>query len=201
MVFRAQALPHFYLRYDIASMDAHMNRQWHPVIKMLHWLMAFLVFVQFALGWLAEGWHLSPAKLDLFVWHKSIGMLILALVLVRIVARLIYRSPGFPAELSAREAWLARVNQFLLYALMLSAPISGWIINSAANIPFRVFWSFNLPDITGPDKELASAAELWHLRLFILLALLVLVHAGAALNHHLRKHNNILRNMLPGRLQ
>lgn len=175
------------------------NKHWHPVSKLLHWLVALLIFGQFVLGWLAESWHMSPTKLDLFVWHKSIGILVLVLVLVRIAVRLLHGSPTLPADLPAWEVWSARGNQLLLYALMLALPLSGWIINSAANMPFRVFWWFEMPDLTGPDKGLASAAELWHLLLFIVLAVLVLIHIAAALNHHFRKGNDILERMLPGR--
>jgi cytochrome b561 len=82
---------------------------------------------------------------------------------------------------------------------MLAQPLSGWIINSAANMPFPVFWWFEMPDLTGTDKGLASAAELWHLLLFIVLAVLVLIHIAAALNHHYRKGNDILERMLSGR--
>ena len=179
-------------------MISNKGNHWHPAIKLLHWLMAILVFSQFTLGWLAKNWHLSPTKLDLFVWHKSIGMLILALALIRIAVRLLFKSPTLPPDFAAWEVWSARVNQFLLYALLLAMPISGWIINSAANIPFRVFWWFELPDLMGPDKGLAETAKLWHLQLFVLLTLLVAVHVGAALNHHFRKRNAILRNILPG---
>jgi len=178
-------------------MISNESKNWHPAIKLLHWLMAILVFSQFALGWLAKSWPLSPTKLDLFVWHKSIGMLILALALIRIAIRLSCGSPKSPAGFARWEVWSAQGNQFLLYALMLAMPVSGWIINSAANMPFRVFWWFELPDLVNADKGLAETAELWHMRLFVVLTVLVLIHAGAALNHHFRKRNAILVNMLP----
>ncbi|HMH18673.1 MAG TPA: cytochrome b/b6 domain-containing protein, partial [Burkholderiales bacterium] len=53
---------------------------WGAPAKVFHWLIAALILSQIALGLTAAGWHLSPTKLNLFVWHKSIGMLILALV-------------------------------------------------------------------------------------------------------------------------
>ena len=61
---------------------------WNGGVKFFHWLIALLILVQFALGWLAVGWRLSPTKLDLFVWHKSIGVLMLVLVLLRLAWRL-----------------------------------------------------------------------------------------------------------------
>ncbi len=179
-------------------MNSNEDQNWHAGIKLLHWLVAGLIFIQIPLGLLADGWHLSPTKLDLFVWHKSIGLLILALVLVRIAVRTANGAPALPRDLPAWEALAARLTQLLLYALLLFVPLSGWVINSAANIPLRVFWWFELPDITRSDKGLAAIAKHWHQGLIVLLCLLLAMHVGAALNHHFRRRNAILKRMLPG---
>ncbi|OGI48363.1 MAG: hypothetical protein A2151_03990 [Candidatus Muproteobacteria bacterium RBG_16_65_34] len=175
------------------------RESWGAPAKLLHWTMAALVFAQFALGWLAASWRLSPTKLNLFVWHKSTGILLLALVTVRIVWRLLNPTPALPAGLPRWERAAARASHLLLYLLLVAMPLTGWIINSTANIPFRVFWLFPLPDITAPDKALEELAKKVHLGLFIALALTLTVHIGAALRHHFVKHNDILARMLPGK--
>ncbi|MFI4901989.1 MAG: cytochrome b [Burkholderiales bacterium] len=163
----------------------------------LHWLVAALVLVQFALGWAAVTWHLSPTKLDLFVWHKSIGMLILALMLLRIGVRLRYGAPLPPRGTPSWERRAAAASHGLLYALVLAMPLSGWVVNSAANIPLRLFWWLPLPAIVAPSKVVETMAARVHLGFFIALALVVTVHVAAAIRHHFVLRDDVLVRMLP----
>jgi cytochrome b561 len=176
------------------------DHSWGAPAKLLHWGVALLVFVQFGLGWAAASWRMSPIKVDLFVWHKSTGMLILLLMLARIGWRSLNAAPTLPAGMGSLERRAARASHLLLYLVLLVMPLTGWIINSAANIPFRIFWLIPLPAIVQPDKVLADATARVHLALFIVLALLLVVHIGAALRHHFIKHNDVLTRMLPGRI-
>lgn len=169
---------------------------WGAISRGLHWMMAGLIFVQFVLGPLAVSWQLSPTKLDLFVWHKSTGVLILALVSLRLIWRLLNPTPSLPSDLPRWETIGARLSHALLYLVMFALPISGWIINSAANIPFKVFWAFPLPDLMSANKSLEELFKNVHLALVIGLATLLVVHIGAALSHHYRKRNNVLARML-----
>ncbi len=174
---------------------------WGGPAKAFHWVMALLVLAQIALGLMAVTWHLSPTKIQLFFWHKSTGMLILALLAPRLAWRLANPTPGLPAGTPAWERAAARASHALLYFLMIALPITGWIVNSAANIPFRVFWLVPLPAIVAPDKALADGVALVHRGLFVLLALVLVVHVAAALRHHFVKRNDILARMLPWRTQ
>lgn len=172
---------------------------WGAPAKLLHWVVAVLVLGQICLGWVAVNWRLSPTKLDLFVWHKSIGMVILLLMVARIAWRLVNVAPSLPAGMGPLERRAARVSHVLLYLLLLVMPLSGWIINSAANIPFRIFWMVPLPAVVQPDKALADATARAHLAFFVALSLLLVVHIGAALRHHFVKRNDVLKRMLPRR--
>lgn len=159
--------------------------------------MAALILAQIALGLAAAGWHLSPTKLTLFVWHKSTGMLILALALLRLLWRLANPTPALPAATPPWERAAARASHALIYASMIALPVTGWIVNSAANVPLRIFYLVPLPAIVAPDKateDLAAAAHFW---LFTLLGTLLALHAGAALRHHFVKRNDVLARMLP----
>lgn len=175
------------------------DRSWGTPAKLLHWGIALLIFVQFALGWLAVTWRLSPTKLQLYIWHKSFGILLLTLVAVRIFWRLLNPVPRLPLETSPAEQLAARASHALLYGLMLAIPLSGWIINSASGVPFRIFWWFPLPAISAVDKGIEAMAKQVHFALFIVLVLVLVVHIGAALRHHYIKRNDVLSRMLPGK--
>jgi cytochrome b561 len=174
-------------------------KSWGAPAKFLHWTIAGLVLIQVVLGLMAVTWPLSPTKLNLFVLHKSTGMLVLGLVLIRLAWRAANIIPLAATGTSALEQFAAKLCHFLLYLVLLLMPVSGWIINSAAGIPFRIFWRIPLPPIVGPDKALADAAGRVHLALFVLLLILLAIHVGAALRHHFARRDAILTRMLPGR--
>jgi len=170
---------------------------WGVPAKLLHWAMALLIVPQVILGWVAVDLSLSPLKLDLFVWHKSLGILLLALVVLRLAWRAGNPTPTLPPGSAAWERSAARLSHGLLYLLLFAIPLSGWIINSAANVPFKVFWQWPLPALTAPDKALAASAKLAHLGLFWVLAAVVVLHIAAALRHHFVLHDTVLVRMLP----
>ena len=176
---------------------ANTGDSWGAPAKLFHWVMAALILAQIALGLTAASWHLSPAKLTLFFWHKSTGMLILALALLRLSWRLANPTPALPAQTPAWERAAARASHALLYAVMIAMPLTGWIVNSAANVPLKIFHLIPLPAIVAPDKATEDLAALAHFWLFVVLGALLAAHAGAALRHHYVKRNDVLARMLP----
>lgn len=170
---------------------------WGPVAIFLHWLVALLIVGQFALGMAAEEAAVSPAKFDLFVWHKSFGVTILLLVALRLAWRLGNPPPGLPASIPLREQKLARMGHSVLYVLMFAVPLSGWVISDTSRIPFRIFWSVPTPDLMAANKETSELAAGAHGVLVVLLAVTVALHVAAALRHHLVKRNDVLSRMLP----
>src|SRR5258708_29086090 len=83
---------------------------WGAPAKLFHWLMAALILAQIALGVMAASWRVSPAKLELFFWHKSNGMLILSLVALRLLWRLAHLPPEIPSGMAALERAPARLS-------------------------------------------------------------------------------------------
>jgi cytochrome b561 len=168
------------------------------VARLLHWGMAVVLLGQIVLGWVAVSWHLSPTKLELFVWHKSLGITLLALVILRLVWRL---ADGRPAPVSG-PLWQQRLaggSHALLYLLMLGIPVSGWVIQSASGFPFKLFGAIELPALVARSKSVQNLAEWIHLGLFWLFAALIVVHVSAALHHHWGRGDAALRRMIIGR--
>ena len=179
-------------------MRPNTAESWGTLAKFFHWTIAFLILVQIPLGFAAALWRLSPLKLELFVWHKSVGVLILVLMLARLGWRLAGGAPELPPQTPRWERHAAHASHMLLYALAVALPLSGWVINSAAAVPFSVFWLVPLPAIVAPDEHLEDLAKLAHFSLLVALCLVLVVHIGAALRHHLIKRNDVLVRMLPG---
>jgi len=164
-----------------------------------HWMTATLILVQVPLGLAAVTWRLSPTKLELFFWHKSLGMAVLALTAARLFWRLASGAPLPPAGTPWWQQRAASSSHAMLYVLLLAMPLSGWVINSAANLPFAVFSLIPLPDITAPNAALEHPAKAVHRILFLTLMALVAVHTAAALWHHYVCKDDVLRRMLhPG---
>jgi cytochrome b561 len=171
----------------------------------LHWVIAALIAVNVMLGLMAEGlpdaW-IRPA-IDL---HKSFGLTVLGLVLVRILWRLSHPAPPFPSGYRRLERVGAHVAHILLYGLILLLPISGWLHDSAfkdaAAHPLRLFWIIpwfriaTIQDLPPAAKE-SLHGELFALHLWSTYALgaLVALHIAGALKHQFIDHHPELHRM------
>ncbi len=173
-----------------------VQQGWGAVMISLHWLIALLILGMFGLGWWMVDLPISMQAFKTYALHKSIGLSVLALVLLRLIWRALTTRPR-PAVTSRWQARAAQVSHVLLYLLMLALPLSGWLYNSSANFPLQFFGWFNLPALVEPDavlREWALRAHIWIG--WALLALLVL-HVGAALKHHFMDRDHTLLAMLP----
>jgi len=169
---------------------------WGSIARSFHWLLAILILGQLVLGKVAEATRLSPLKLDLFVWHKSIGVTILALVMLRLAWRIGNPPPAPPAATPRWETNVARTGHTLLYVLMFAVPLSGWWISDSSRIPFKAYWAVPMPDFLAVDGSMQEIAEGVHYVLTIILLVVVIMHIAAALRHHFWLRNEILRRML-----
>ena len=161
----------------------------------LHWLVALLIFAGFPLGLYMVDLPLSPDKLKLYSYHKWIGITVLLLVAVRVSWRLTHVPPPLPASVAAWQRQASAVVHGLLYLLMIAIPLSGWLMSSAKGFQTVWFGVLPLPDLIGKDKALGDQlAEVHTILNFTLLALVVL-HVGAALQHHFIERQPFLQRM------
>lgn len=175
------------------------SESWGSIAILLHWLVALLVIGMMVLGWVAVTEESRLTQYGLFKWHKSIGMLVLGLVLFRLLWRLLNPTPALPAHVKPWERWAARTTHLLLYGVMIAMPLSGWVMNGAADFPFKIFGVVPLPALVGPNEDLETVTKTIHLALFWLLAVALTLHIGAALKHHFIERDAVLLRMLPGR--
>ena len=173
------------------------EQSWGSVAKALHWIMALLIFAMFVLGWVAVAYPLSPTQLNLFIWHKSIGLSLLGLVCIRLIWRVVNTTPVPPAAVSPFEYTLARLGHATLYLLMILMPLSGYVINSTSGFGFRFFGWARVPNLIPPNKVWQDIGETVHFVLFVIFVLVIVIHVAAALRHHFVQNNNVLTRMLP----
>jgi cytochrome b561 len=172
--------------------------RWGGIARFLHWAVALGVIGLAMVGLLMDELPNGSNKIMVYALHKSTGITVLALVLLRIVWRLIDRRPVLPASMPAWQKALSSLTHGLLYLMLLVMPISGWLYNSASNFALQWFWLFNLPRLSGPDKELKHFAHEVHETGFYVLAALFALHVAAALKHHFIDRDATLARMTPG---
>lgn len=166
------------------------------VAKAFHWslflIFGFLIVVGNILAAMPKG----SEKLQAAGMHKSFGLIVLVLVLVRLGWRLINETPKPPQETPAIQNFLAEAMHWGLYALMLAQPLAGILMSQAAGQPVSFFGLFELPTLLEQGPTLAEFFRGAHGVVWILLVLAVFGHAGAGLYHHFIKKDDVLRRMI-----
>lgn len=173
------------------------TRRWGAVAQLLHWLIALFIIAQFTLAWLFDDLPAGAKKLTLLARHKSIGITILMLALVRLGWRWANPTPSLPDTLKPYERSLAKFTHALLYLLLLAVPVTGWLMSSARGFPVSWFGFWQLPDLVSKDKALYELLVTTHTVLALTLGGVVALHLGAALKHHFMLKDDVLRRMLP----
>jgi cytochrome b561 len=138
----------------------------------------------------------SPPREAMKSFHFMLGLLMLALVCVRIAMRAIFPAPTIQPAQPDWQATLAKIAHGLLYALMIGMPILGWLILSASGKPIP-FFGLELPALIAKNKDLANQLKEVHEAIGATGYFLIGSHAAAALFHHYVLRDNTLANMLP----
>jgi cytochrome b561 len=170
---------------------------WGSVAKFLHWTIAILVIGMLVGGEVMSDMKMSPDKFKIYALHKSTGITILTLMLLRFAWRGFDPRPKDVPGMSPTVAFLAHSVHKLLYLALIAMPISGWVYNSASNFPLQWFGLFQLPAIVAPDPSLMEFAHDVHETLAWLIILLLAAHIAGALKHHFIDRDDTLRRMLP----
>jgi cytochrome b561 len=166
---------------------------WPRALRLVHWVSAVLVIGLLALGTYMVQLVADPAeRFDLTQTHKSIGIVVLALTLVRLCLRVVATAPK---RERAPLLLAARATHAGLYALLLLMALSGWLMatTTPVRVPTVVLGLFALPYPLTPDLATYRLAHAIHVTAAISLAVLVFLHSGAAVAHTLSGHRRFRR--------
>ncbi len=193
-------------------------QRYTAVAIVLHWAIAFALVFMIPLGfWMhirAEAGDTSRAVFDGFQLHKSIGLTILALSLVRLGWRLANPPPPLPTHMPAWEKLAAKATHWAFYAIMIGMPLSGWLYVSAGwsihddaplAVPTHWFGLFQVPALFGLPQasaevraDAAEAAFTAHWVMAYAAIGLAVLHVSAAMKHHAFDRDEVLAHMVPG---
>ncbi len=174
--------------------------------RLLHWLIALLVFGLLCSGFLfwAFGYEAltqltgsEDNTSQLFMYHKSIGLLVMVLMILRLMLRFKEPAPAYNPPLSFPQRMVGGGIHLALYLLLIGLPIGGWLATSAAGYSVSFFGAFELPALVGKDKELSTMLFGFHGLGGLIVAALLLVHIAAALKHRRLRDGVMDRISLP----
>ncbi len=176
------------------------GERYGAVAVMLHWMMAAVLVALVILGLymvrLPDA-GFDTKKIALILFHKELGVLALVLVALRLAWRAGNALPRLVDELPDWQKLSARFVHLCFYALMLALPLSGLMMSSATGIPVSFFGGFELPDLVPYSERLFHAFIALHKWLAYALVAFTLIHAAAALGHHLVLKDETLKKMSP----
>jgi cytochrome b561/polyisoprenoid-binding protein YceI len=174
------------------------------VTKTFHWLTALLILSLIASGLFAEDLpHETQAQLTEKAWyfslHKTMGVAVFFVALLRIIWAIIQPKPGLLNADHKLESWLAETVHWVLYASIVLVPLAGWITHAAASGFAPIWWPFgqNLPLIPKSTSIEHLFGTVHVISGKVLMGALVL-HIAGALKHHFIDRDSTLRRMLPG---
>jgi cytochrome b561 len=172
----------------------------------LHWLIALGILTNIGLAWYF-GTLKGPEAVAPVQLHKSIGITVLALTLIRVGWRLTHAAPALPEVMQAWEKWAAKTVHFVLYLLMLGLPLSGWAMVSASPLirvhPTVLYGVLHIPAVPFPGldsdqlHDTHKLLEKTHELLGWIAYATITLHVAAALKHYLIDRDDVLAHMIP----
>lgn len=168
------------------------------VAKSFHWILFMMLAFSIVAGNFMASMPNNPDKYQAAGMHKSFGLVILMLVLLRLIWRLINTRPEDSQDTTPIQNLMAHAMHGFLYLLMLAQPLSGILMSQASGYPVKFFGTFAFPTLIEKNKDAAEFFLNAHGMIWIALVLFVIAHAGAGIYHHVVLKDNILKRMAFG---
>ncbi len=134
---------------------------------------------------------------SLLLWHRSVGVVVLAAMLFRLIWRRRHRPPPLPPSVPPLAAALAHATHRSLDAILIAMPLAGYVGAAAAGHRVSLFGLVSLPPLLPEDLRLSQAATAIHLAGQYLFYFLVVLHVAGALYHAARRGDGVFERMLP----
>jgi cytochrome b561 len=163
--------------------------------RAMHWITAALVLTLIPAGIAMGNAAPGPTADFLFNLHRSLGVLLIPVVLARLAWRVTHSPPLLPPDMPFIMYLAAELTHFALYVLLIVQPILGWIATSAYRAPVVVFGLFELPPIWAEDRAFSDRLFGAHRLLGFAMAALILAHIAGALFHQFVRRDNLLARM------
>jgi cytochrome b561 len=180
----------------LAADPTEARYRFDRVQRALHWAMATLILLAIALGamtaYLPAGHQPRQGLLEV---HKSLGFTILALLVVRVIWRLMTGEPPYRAPLGRLNHLASRAGHFALYGLMFFMPITGYLYSAAGGYSLPWFGLFQWPRLLPHDDGISRWGKLLHDRGAWVIAAVVAAHLAAVVWHHWIKRDEVLSRM------
>lgn len=178
-------------------MDA-VRQRYSNFTLTVHWLTVAMVVAQVAILWVSADFD-REVRRDWMMIHKSIGLTLLMLTLLRLAVRV--KNPALPLP-DGTPGWqklVARGTHVLLYVLLITLPLAGWLASTAAGRPVQFFFLFQWPDLpfVPASRDLARDLMDFHELAGKTLIGLVILHVLGGLKHYLVDRDGVLQRMLP----
>ena len=178
-------------------MLGNTRERWGSISIGLHWTIAVLVLVvQVPAGVIMVSADPGAVQNLFYNIHKTTGLLIFLLAVVRLAWRWSNPVPALPADLPAWQAGMARTTHVLLYVVLFAMPITGFLYTAMGGFPVPFFMLYDLARLVPENKPAAEVFKIAHLTLQWVLYVVVLLHVAGALQHHLIRKDGVLRRML-----
>jgi cytochrome b561 len=178
-------------------MRGNSRERWGSVSIGLHWTVAALILlVQVPAGLSMNAVGRGPLQDLLYNLHKTTGLLIFTLAVIRLAWRAGHPVPALPADLPEWQRTTARLTHGLLYLLLFLMPISGFLYTALGGFPVPLFGLYDLARLVPQSKPAAELFKGFHLTLQYVLYAVVALHVAGALQHHLVRRDGVLRRML-----
>jgi len=175
-----------------------MEERYTRTAMTLHWLIALAVLGQIAFGWYLQFIPRGAPDRTVFVnFHKSTGLVIGLLIVLRLVWRLTHTPPPLPESMPAWERSAARVNHALLYVCMLIMPAAGYTASNFSKFGVKFFNAVPLPPWGVDDRDIYAFFNGVHVGTSFVFVALIALHMLAAAKHLIVPRDGILRRMLP----
>ena len=171
-----------------------------PLLRKIHWITAILFLIAMAIGFYCglQVPGTSPRR-ELLEIHKSLGMTLFFLAILRAMVRLSTTIPPEPAAFGPLIRLAARLNHWALYAVLFAMPVTGYLFSSAGGYSLKYFWTFSWPRLLAGNQTIARAGETAHGLIAYVVYLVVALHIAATLWHVLVKKDTTLARMWPAR--